>query len=233
MISLNSLISELETDWKNILTNNLEIDILNQNISDEKKTYEPLINIFPPTELIFSAFNYFNFEDLKVVFIGQDVYHNQRNGTAEANGLCFSVPHNVPIPPSLRNILKEYHTDLDLPIPKHGNLEKWAQQGVLLLNCALTVREKKPGSHYKYWKNSTDYLIKYISENKTNIVYILLGNFAKNKKNLIDLNNNHIVEANHPSPLSANRGGFFGSKIFTKTNQILEQHKINKINWEL
>ena len=133
----------------------------------------------------------------------------------------------------MKNIFKEYNSDLGFDIPDKGNLEKWASQGVLLLNCALTVRQNKPGSHYKFWKNSTDNLINLISKNKKNIIYILLGNFAKKKKKLINVENNFILEASHPSPLSANRGGFFGCKIFSKTNEILESINKKKIDWEL
>lgn len=233
MFNLKSEIYKLQTNWKSILEQNLDIEEINKNINQEYKTYYPEIKIFPPNNLIFSAFNYFNFEDLNVVIIGQDVYHNERNGTAEANGLCFSVSKGIPKPPSLNNLFKELNNDLNIPIPEHGNLESWAAQGILLLNCALTVRQKKPGSHYKYWKKYSDNLIQYISNHKDNVIYILLGNFAKNKKSLINCNKNYIIEANHPSPLSANRGGFFGSKIYSKTNQILEQLNKNKINWKL
>lgn len=233
MFSIENEISKLDTNWKDILKKNFNIIEINDNINKEVEVYSPEIKIFPPNNLIFSAFNYFNFEDLNVVIIGQDVYHNERNGKAEANGLCFSVSEGIPKPPSLNNLFKELNNDLKIPIPKHGNLESWAEQGILLLNCALTVRQKKPGSHYKFWKQHTDNLIQYISDNKNDIIYILLGNFAKNKKCLINCNKNFIIEANHPSPLSANRGGFFGSKIYSKTNQILEQLNKNKINWEL
>lgn len=233
MFNLIKQVDQLETDWKDILKLNFELKEIQDFVNQDIKKYGPDIKVFPPCNKIFSAFNYFNFENLKVVIIGQDVYHNERNGIAEANGLCFSVPNNVPIPPSLRNIFKEYKNDLNLPIPNHGNLENWAKQGVLLLNCALTVRQKKPGSHYIYWKKYTDSLIKYISDHKDNVVYILLGNFAKSKKSLIICNKNYIIEANHPSPLSANRGGFFGSKIFTKTNKFLDQNNIKNINWKL
>lgn len=233
MYNLINEVNNLKTDWKNIIKQNFNLQKLNQEINNEVNTYNPEIKIFPPNNLVFTAFNYFNFNDLKVIIIGQDVYHNERNGIAEAHGLCFSVPKSVSKPPSLNNLLKELNNDLQIPIPNHGNLESWAQQGVLLLNCALTVRQKKPGSHYKFWKEYTDSLIKYISNERKNIIYILLGNFAKNKKNLIDCKNNFIIEATHPSPLSANRGGFFGSKIYSKTNKILEQLNKNSINWEL
>jgi uracil-DNA glycosylase len=233
MYKLKSEIDDLKTDWKNILKKNLNIDYINNNINLEVEKYSPEIKIFPPNNLVFSAFNYFNFDDLNVVIIGQDVYHNERNGIAEANGLCFSVSSGIPKPPSLNNLLKELNNDLTIPIPNHGNLESWAQQGILLLNCALTVRQKNPGSHYKYWKQYTDNLIQYISNHKSNVIYILLGNFAKNKKSLINCEQNFIIEATHPSPLSANRGGFFGSKIYSKTNNILEHLNKNIINWEL
>lgn len=233
MFSLKNEVEKLETDWKEIIKKNFNLQELEQHINNEVKLYSPDVKIFPPSNLVFTAFKYFNLEDLNIVIIGQDVYHNERNGIPEAHGLCFSVPESIPIPPSLKNLFKELNNDLNLPIPNHGNLESWAKQGILLLNCALTVRQKKPGSHYKYWKDYTDSLIKYISDNKNNVIYILLGNFAKNKKKFINCNNNFIIEANHPSPLSANRGGFFGSKIYSKCNVILEQINKNSINWEL
>jgi uracil-DNA glycosylase len=233
MYNLKNEIKNLNTNWDLILNQTFNLDEINDNLNKEVETNSPDIKIFPPSNLVFTAFNYFNFEDLNIVILGQDVYHNERNGIPEAHGLCFSVPKLVHKPPSLNNLFKELHNDLNIPIPNHGNLESWAKQGVLLLNCALTVRQKKPGSHYKYWKSYTDSLLEYISKNKKNVIYILLGNFAKNKKKFINCDENFIIEANHPSPLSANRGGFFGSKIYSKCNQILEQLNKNPINWEL
>jgi uracil-DNA glycosylase len=234
MYNLVNLINKLETDWKNILIlllenkSNIE-DFLNQ----QQNLFSPDIEIFPPKELIFNAFNYFNFKDLNIVILGQDVYPNKRNGIPEAHGLCFSVVKEVKIPPSLKNIFKELSDDLKCDLSTHGNLENWAKQGILLLNSALTVIEKKPTSHSKIWKDYTDSIIDYISKNSNDIVFILLGNFAKNKIKLIDTQKHHIISANHPSPLSANRGGFFGSKIFSKTNQIMNKLEKKNIDWKI
>ena len=210
-------------------------------LSDEiKKPYfsDLLVNVdnefaehicFPPKELIFSAFQNCNFDDLKVVIIGQDPYH----GEGEANGLCFSVNDSVKIPPSLRNIFREVNTDLDrLFFPTSGNLEYWAKQGVLLLNATLTVQKDKPNSHkHLNWEKFTDAVIQEISDKKHNIVFLLWGNFAHKKGLKIDRTKHLVLESGHPSPMSANQGKWFGNKHFSKTNMYLKSYGIEEINW--
>jgi uracil-DNA glycosylase len=165
---------------------------------------------------------------LKVVIIGQDPYH----GVGQANGLCFSVNEGIPHPPSLINIFKEIETDLGIPYPKSGNLERWAMQGVLLLNATLTVRAHQAGSHQNNgWETFTDAVIKKISDEKKNIIFLLWGGFAKKKIKLIDADKHNIISTGHPSPLSANRGYWFGNKHFSKTNSLLEQDEMKAIVW--
>jgi len=183
---------------------------------------------FPPQNQIFSTFEHCHFEDVKVVIIGQDPYH----GDEQANGLCFSVNDGIVHPPSLKNIFKEIETDLGIAYPKSGNLERWAKQGVLLLNATLTVRAHIAGSHQKKgWETFTDAVIKIISDKKEGVVFLLWGGFAKNKAKLINKNKHHILESGHPSPLSANRGFWFSNKHFSKTNFLLEQDALEQIAW--
>lgn len=183
---------------------------------------------FPPGKEIFAAFDHCMFDKLKVVIIGQDPYH----GVGQANGLCFSVHDGVPHPPSLINIFKEIETDLDIPYPKSGNLERWADQGVLLLNATLTVRAHQAGSHQnKGWEQFTDAVISMISEKKQGIVFLLWGGFAKKKIKLIDTSKHHVLTSGHPSPLSANRGYWFGNKHFSKTNSLLEIDGLEPVVW--
>ena len=183
---------------------------------------------FPPVNQIFNAFEHCHFEDVKVVIIGQDPYH----GLGQAHGLCFSVNDGVALPPSLINIFKELEQDLEIPYPKSGNLTRWADQGVLLLNATLTVREHEAGSHQKKgWEIFTDSVIKIISDNKKDVVFLLWGGFAKSKAKLIDTNKHHILTSGHPSPLSANRGYWFGNKHFRKTNFLLEQDGLKSVEW--
>ena len=178
---------------------------------------------FPPGHLIFSAFDNCKFDDLKVVIIGQDPYH----GEGQANGLCFSVKDDITHPPSLINIFKEIEADIGSPYPNSGNLERWAKQGVLLLNATLSVRAHQAGSHQKKgWEQFTDAVIKTISKNKKDVVFLLWGGFAKKKTKLIDSNKHHILTSGHPSPLSANRGYWFGNKHFSKCNAILKEKAI-------
>lgn len=185
--------------------------------------------IYPPGSKIFSAFNFTTFPQVKVVILGQDPYH----GPGQAHGLCFSVPDGVARPPSLLNIFKEINADLGLPVPKTGNLEKWAKQGVLLLNATLTVRANHAGSHQgKGWEQFTDYVIKTISDKKQEIVFLLWGNYAQAKEALIDTSKHHVLKAPHPSPLSASRG-FFGCGHFSKTNILLTNAGKQAINWSL
>ena len=183
---------------------------------------------FPPGKQIFAAFDWCPFDNLKVVIIGQDPYH----GVGQANGLCFSVNDGIAHPPSLINIFKEIESDLGMPYPTSGNLERWAKQGVLLLNATLTVRAHNAGSHQKKgWETFTDAVIQSISDKKENVVFLLWGGFAKQKTKLIDTSKHHVLTTGHPSPLSANRGYWFGNKSFSKTNSQLEQVGLEPIVW--
>lgn len=198
---------------------------LKQFLIEEKKKSI----VFPPNQLIFNAFNLTPFDKVKVVLLGQDPYHN----VGQAHGLCFSVPDGVAHPKSLVNIFKELHDDIGCPIPKSGNLEKWAKQGVLLLNATLTVRAHEAGSHQKKgWEEFTNAVIKTISDKKEGVVFLLWGNYAQEKIPLIDQNKHHILTTVHPSPLSASRG-FFGCRHFSKTNQILQVEGKEPIDWDL
>ncbi|WP_034045272.1 uracil-DNA glycosylase [Wocania ichthyoenteri] len=199
-----------------------------KNLANFVKTEYKTQTCFPPGNQIFNAFNHCHFEDVKVVIIGQDPYH----GAGQANGLCFSVNDDMAHPPSLINIFKEIETDLGIPYPKSGNLLRWANQGVLLLNATLTVRAHQAGSHQKKgWENFTDAVIKIISDKKESVVFLLWGGFAKQKVKLINKGKHHVLESGHPSPLSANRGYWFGNKHFSKANLLLEQKGKKKIAW--
>lgn len=185
--------------------------------------------IYPPGDRIFAAFDHTPFEQVKVVILGQDPYH----GPQQAHGLCFSVPDGVQIPPSLANIYKELHSDLGLPVPVHGNLEKWAAQGVLLLNSVLTVEQSMAASHQgKGWEQFTDRVIQLLSERREHIVFLLWGAYAQRKGQMIDRNKHCVLEAPHPSPLSAHRG-FLGCRHFSRANEYLESHGIRPIDWRL
>lgn len=185
---------------------------------------------FPPKDQIFNAFNLCAFKDLKVVLIGQDPYH----GMGQANGLAFSVNSGVPIPPSLKNIFKELERDLEIPTPKNGDLSNWASQGVLLLNATLTVRQTDAGSHQKEgWEQFTDHVIQTISKRKSNVVFFLWGAYARKKRKLIDGERHLILESGHPSPLSANRGYWFGNRHFSKTNAYLQSIGVDSIDWRV
>ncbi len=209
----------INTDWKFLLEHNYLV-----NIKDNLKKVEN--KIYPENEKIFNAFNYFNQNDLKVVIIGQDCYH----GEGQANGLCFSVNEGIKTPPSLRNILLEMNKDLNIK-RTNNDFTDLAKQGVLLLNSALTVEKAKPGSHLKLWQPYTNYIIDYISKNHKDIIFVLWGNYAKKKRVIIDLKKHHIIESNHPSPLSANRGGWFGTKPFSKINSKLKELGKEEIIW--
>lgn len=183
---------------------------------------------FPPGKQIFNAFDHCHFNDVKVVIIGQDPYH----GNGQAHGLCFSVNDGIPHPPSLINIFKEIEKDLGIQYPKSGNLEKWADQGVLLLNASLTVRAHLAGSHQKKgWEIFTDSVISTISSNRGKVVFMLWGGFAKSKLKLIDSAKHLVLTSGHPSPLSANRGLWFGNKHFSTANKWLESYGFKQINW--
>ena len=225
---MSSLSPKIHTSWLEVLMPEFQKDYfmaLKQFLVDEKSKYR----IYPPGSQIFSAYNHTPFNQVKVVIIGQDPYH----GYGQANGLSFSVSDGVTPPPSLKNIFKELHEDTGAIIPQSGNLEKWADRGVLMLNTVLTVREKQPGSHRNQgWENFTDATIKTLSEAQENLVFILWGKFAQSKKELIDPSKHHIIESAHPSPYSASNG-FFGSRPFSKTNQYLESVGKDPINWQL
>lgn len=216
----------ISKSWKVILQSEFEkpyFKELASFVDSEYKTHQ----CFPKQEDIFAAFNFCSIEDLKVVIIGQDPYHDVN----QANGLCFSVKDKVKHPPSLKNIFKEIATDLDQEIPESGNLERWAKQGVLLLNATLTVRAHEAGSHQKKgWETFTDAIIKQISTKKENVVFLLWGKFAESKTQLIDLNKHTVYRAPHPSPLGAWRG-WFGSKHFSKTNNFLTEIDKATIKW--
>lgn len=183
---------------------------------------------FPPEKEIFNAFNYCPFDEVKVVILGQDPYH----GFGQANGLCFSVNDGVSFPPSLVNIFKEIESDIGEPIPISGNLSRWAEQGVFLLNATLTVQEGMAGSHQKKgWETFTDAVIQLISQKKEKVVFMLWGGFAQKKSRLIDAQKHLILTAGHPSPLSANRGFWFGNQHFSKCNQYLKDQQLEPIEW--
>jgi uracil-DNA glycosylase len=217
----------VQTDWKEILLHSGDESSgvpcpligMSAGLSEEYERYEGEFKFFPPQEFIFEAFRYFNFHDTKVVILGLDPYIK----TGQAMGLSFSVPPDCAIPPSLRNIYKEIQSDLDPGSgvgPPNGDLRGWAEQGVLLLNCYLTVREGHTGSHKKYWKKWSNNLIKYISDNLTGVIFILWGNDARDKLEFIDERRHHVLQGVHPSPLSASRG-FFGCKHFSRCNELL------------
>ncbi len=187
-------------------------------------------NVYPPPGQIFHAFEKCPFDNVKVVILGQDPYHGQN----QAHGLCFSVNRDVlPLPPSLRNIYKELHADVGCKIPSHGNLEKWTQQGVLLINAVLSVNAGSPASHAGHgWEKFTDRVIQEISDKQEGVVFLLWGKYAQEKGHIIDRKKHFILEASHPSPFSANRG-FFGCRHFSKVNEILVSQGKNKIDWQI
>lgn len=218
----------LNNDWDEILKEEFSSDYYLKLREFLKSEYSSK-NIFPPMNDIFSAFKASSFENTKVVIIGQDPYH----GFGQAHGLCFSVKKGVMPPPSLKNIYKEINSDLGLPIPNHGELTRWANQGVLMLNSVLTVREGMPTSHKdKGWETFTDNVIKKINEKQTPVVFLLWGAYAQRKGQLITNPLHYKLCAAHPSPLSA-YNGFFGCKHFSKTNEILKTHGLEPIDWQV
>lgn len=217
----------MHSSWTPYLQEELEKPYFSQLIKFVKEEYEAH-SCFPPENQIFAALDHCTFETLKVVIIGQDPYH----GEGQANGLCFSVNDGVAHPPSLVNIFKELETDIGKPYPKNGDLENWADQGVLLLNATLTVRAHQAGSHQnKGWEMFTDRVIKAVSENKEQVIFLLWGGFAKKKMKLIDTTKHKVLTSGHPSPLSANRGYWFGNKHFSKTNSLLVQAGQEPLLW--
>ena len=216
-------------EWENILQDTFESVYFKALIHFVKSAYGSA-KCFPPGKLIFNAFDLCPPEKTKVVILGQDPYH----GPGQAHGLCFSVPRGVPHPPSLINIFKELEKDVQIPYPKSGNLSPWAKQGVLLLNTTLTVQANRAGSHQgKGWEKFTDQVIHILSNNYKNIVFLLWGSYAKQKIKIIDREKHFVLTSGHPSPLSANRGYWFGNSHFSKTNDYLTSKGKKPINWNL
>lgn len=220
----------LEPLWLNVLGDELKKPYMNKLKSfllDEKQKG---FTFYPQNKDIFNAFNYTPFDKVKVVILGQDPYHGQ----GQTHGLSFSVQKGITVPPSLKNIYKELATEfIDYKIPHHGDLSAWAEQGVLLLNATLTVRAQEPGSHQKRgWETFTDFVITELSRQSEGLVFILWGKFAQQKESLIDTSKHHVLKSAHPSPFSAH-SGFFGSKPFSKTNEILKKQGLTPINWQI
>lgn len=219
---------QIESSWKEVLDEEFQKPYfrqIKQFLVQEKKDGN---SVYPHGSLIFNAFNLTPFDEVKVVILGQDPYH----GRGQAHGLCFSVPGGIAPPPSLVNIFKELNTDLNIPIPKSGNLEKWARQGVFLLNAILTVQAGKPASHSKIgWQDFTNSVIHKLSEYRTGVVFLLWGKFAQDKEAIIDTSRHHVLKAAHPSPFSVS--GFFGCKHFSKTNLMLQHEGYNAVDWNL
>ena len=218
---------DIEASWKQYLKSEFEKPYfakLTENVRNEYKNGL----CFPPAKLVFNAFNLCPFNKVKVVILGQDPYHE----LGQAMGLSFSVPDGIMLPPSLQNIYKEIHSDLGKPIPTSGDLTRWAKQGVLLPNATLTVRAHEANSHQALgWQNFTDAAIETINTHREHIVFMLWGGFARSKKRLIDTNRHCIIESVHPSPLSANRGGWFGQHQFSRCNAYLKQYGLGEIDW--
>ncbi len=225
-LSWRLLLQEIKETHPSIVAN------LETKLNQDYVAFDGHLGIFPQIKNIFNAFTFFELDEMKACILGQDPYH----GKGQAHGLSFSVQDDIKIPPSLRNIFQELKQEYDdFDIPRNGNLTKWAQQGVLLLNSSLTVLESKPNSHQEVWTPLTNMIIKKISEKHNGCVFMLWGNDAKKylKNKTIDGQKHHVLEANHPSPLSANRGGWFGNNHFKLTNQYLESHQKKIIDWKL
>ena len=217
---------KISASWKEKLMQEFDKEYFKHLAGFVKEEYKSH-RIFPPGKEIFNAFQHCSFEKVKVVIIGQDPYH----GSGQANGLCFSVREDVKIPPSLVNIFKEIESDLNKAIPATGNLERWAEQGVLLLNATLTVRAHTPGSHQnKGWETFTDAVIRIISREKEHVVFMLWGAYAQKKGEVIDRSKHLVLSSAHPSPFSAHRG-FFGNRHFSKANAYLKKHGLKEIDW--
>lgn len=217
---------KIENGWKEVLNQEFEQPYFEQ-LTDFVRHEFRVRQIFPPAKEIFNAFDLCPFENVKVVIIGQDPYH----GPGQAHGLCFSVRDGMQFPPSLKNIFKEIESDLGHPVPKSGDLSRWAKQGVLLLNATLTVRSHQAGSHQgKGWERFTDAAIKAVSEQKENIVFLLWGAYAQRKGQVIDKSKHLVLESVHPSPLSASRG-FFGNHHFSRANEYLKENGKTPVDW--
>ena len=218
----------IEPGWKTALAPEFEKDYFKQLTDTIRRDITAGITVYPPGKLIFNAFYQTPFDQTRVVILGQDPYH----GPGQAHGLCFSVPKGIAPPPSVQNIFKELHADLGVPIPSHACLEHWAQQGVFLLNAVLTVRAGAPTSHSQIgWQTFTDAVIRTLSEQRSGLVFLLWGNFARAKRSLIDPTKHFILEAPHPSPLS--RGAFFGNRHFSQTNALLQRQGGAPIDWAI
>lgn len=218
---------DIEASWKQHLEGEFTKPYFAQLTESVRNEYRNGL-CFPPGKLLFNAFNLCPFDKVKVVILGQDPYHEQ----GQAMGLSFSVPEGIMLPPSLQNIYKEIQNDLGKPIPTSGDLTRWAKQGVLLLNATLTVRAHIANSHQTLgWANFTDAAIEALSAHREHVVFMLWGGFARSKKRLIDANRHCIIESVHPSPLSANRGGWFGQHQFSRCNAYLKQQGLDEIDW--
>jgi uracil-DNA glycosylase len=218
---------KIADSWKSRLAEEFQKEYFKNLIEFVRNEYKNGV-CYPPGKLIFNAFDKCSFEDTRVVILGQDPYH----GPGQANGLCFSVNDGIPAPPSLINIFKEIRDDIGVPIPKSGNLERWANQGVLLLNATLTVRAASPGSHQgKGWEIFTDAVIKTLNEEKDGIVFLLWGKYAQDKGKIIDDKKHFVLRAKHPSPMSANYGGWFGTRHFSQANNYLQSRGLPVIEW--
>lgn len=217
---------QIEESWKQHLASEFEKDYFVRLTNFVRQEYQTT-TVYPPGRLIFNAFNLCPFDQVKVVIIGQDPYH----GPGQAHGLCFSVNDGVPFPPSLQNIFKEIQSDLGTPIPTTGNLTRWANQGVLMLNATLTVRAHQAASHQRQgWEEFTDAAIRALAEERENLVFILWGAYAQKKGAFIDRNKHLVLASAHPSPLSA-YNGFFGNKHFSRANEYLIAHGQQPIQW--
>lgn len=217
---------KIAESWKTLLMDEFEKPYFHQLVRFVKSEYNNY-KVYPPGKLIFNAFEQCSFDNLKVVILGQDPYH----GDGQANGLCFSVNPGVRKPPSLVNIFKEIKADIGTDIPESGDLERWAKQGVLLLNATLTVRANQAGSHQnKGWEIFTDAVIKQISDKKSGIVFLLWGAYAQKKGDIINKNKHYVLQSAHPSPFAAHRG-FFGNRHFSKTNKFLVENSKTPIKW--
>ena len=217
----------IDVSWKAVLQKEFEKDYFARLASFVREEYAGTTPIYPPARLIFNAFDHCPFNEVKVVILGQDPYH----GAGQANGLCFSVNKGVAFPPSLMNIFKEIQSDIGTPIPQDGDLTRWSDQGVLLLNATLTVRASQAGSHQKRgWEEFTDAAIRELAERRENIVFILWGSYAQKKGAFIDRNRHMVLTSPHPSPLSAYQG-FFGNHHFSRANSYLAEHGKKEIIW--
>lgn len=218
---------KIEDSWKKVLEGQTHLDYFKTLTSFVKNEYNTK-KVYPPPKDIFRAFDLCPFDQVKVVILGQDPYH----GAGQANGLSFAVHTGVPLPPSLQNVFKEIESDLGVAPLRDGDLSRWACQGVLLLNATLTVRASSPGSHQKVgWEAFTDKAIQALSEEKEHLVFLLWGNYAKEKGKIIDRTKHLVLEAAHPSPFSA-YNGFFGCKHFSKANEYLKKHGLKSIDWK-